>query len=318
MPLEPYDQSEREPLNVAMMSGVLLYYFKVDGFGFNLRGLLLVVPALRPIAQFAAFYAVLIGSYCLARFVEHRERSMLVVLSLIILGLLFFGERGNLAGIAVMMVLVVLIKRGRRINLLMLVAGVVGAFVAISLLDALRRPAFSVGAVAGGSAIDVLYGNSFSDTRDFALVLSFWDGHYLMGRTYLAGLIAFVPRFLSTFRDTWAIGVVTATTAGYKATEHPGLRVGIFGEAYLNFGLGAVVALGLFIGATTRLVDLRMKQSLTLPRSDMRIYSYYILTILIATAENSSAASTFYSILLILAGSWFMLRVARFMKLTAD
>jgi hypothetical protein len=301
---------------VAIMVGVLLYYFKADGFGFNLRKFLLVNTALRPIAQFSAFYAVLIGSYSLARLYEYRERSMMVVVSLIVVGLLFYGERGNIAGLASMTVLVFFLRRGRKLNLLRLGMGICCAFVLVSALDALRNGGFSLHSMAAGFVISTFYGNSFSDTRDFALVLSYWDGHYLLGKTYLAGLIAFVPRFLSSFRDTWSYGVVTATIAGLNPKEHPGLRIGIVGEAFLNFGVLGVCLLGLFIGAASRLIDLRMKQSVALqPRADMRAYSYMVIGTVVAAFQNSSSSSTLYSVLLVLLISWVMLRVFSFLKL---
>lgn len=302
---------------VTMMAAVLIYYFSVSGFGFNLRGLIIVTPALRPIAQFVAFYSVLIGSNCLVRFYQYREFSMGAILLLIVAGLLFFGERSNIAALAMMTVVVMFIQKGRRLKLISLTAGIVVALFFVFFLDALRRPNFSLRAMLGGSLINMFYGNSFSDTRDFALILSFWDGHLLLGKTYLAGLFAFVPRFLSTFRDTWAIGVVTATMAGFSPKEHPGLRVGIVGEAYLNFGIAGVALLGLFVGAGARLIDLRMKQSVaTLPPSDLTVYSYYIMTFLIGTFENSVVASTFYTVLLVLLVSWMALKASRLLKLS--
>jgi oligosaccharide repeat unit polymerase len=303
---------------VAIMAAVLLYYFKSAGFGFNLRKFLLVNTALRPVAQFSAFYSVLIGSYCLARFYEYRERSMMVIVSLITLGMLFYGERGGLFAIATMTILVFFLKRGRRLNLFRLGIGICCAAVLAALLDALREGGLSLHSMAAGFLISTFYGNSFSDTRDFALVLSFWDGHYLLGKTYLAGLMAFVPRFLSTFRDTWSYGVVTATMAGFSPKEHPGLRIGIVGEAYLNFGLVGVCLLGVFIGASTRLIDLRMKQCVALQsRADMRAYSYMVIGTVVGAFQNTSNASTLYSILLVLLISWVMLRVLVFLKLPA-
>ena len=297
---------------IALLASIVAFYFKTEGFGFNLRGLLLVMPALRPIAQFAAFYSVLIASYCLVRFVVFKERSMLPIIALIVCGLLFFGERGNIFAIAMLTIIGTFIRMGRRLKLVWLVAGTVGALCLVFLLDGLRNPNFSLAAVVGGFALNMFYGNSFSDTRDFAVILSFWDGHFLWGKTYLAGLIAFVPRVLSSFRDTWAIGVVTATMAGFKTTEHPGLRVGIFGEAYLNFGLVGVFLLSLLIGSTMRLVDMRMKQSAALlPKNDVRIFSYYLITLPIAVAQNSSVASTFYTIMLVIGLSWVVQRIAR-------
>jgi oligosaccharide repeat unit polymerase len=302
-------------LAIAILVAVLAYYFKVAGFNTDLRGLLLVVPALRPVAQFAAFYSTFIASYCFARYYTYREISMLSVVVLIMSGLLFFGERSNLVSVVMLTVTVLFIKLGRRLKLIWLAGGIAFAAFLTVLLDALREPNFSLASVVESSALLIFYGNSFSDTRDFALILSFWNGHHFWGMTYLAGVISFVPRFLSSFRDTWSLGVVTATMAGFSPTEHPGLRVGVFGEAYLNFGLPAVFLLGLAIGAVIRLVDLRMKQAAdTLPPSDMRIFAYPIAMLAIGVFENSTGASTFYSIMLVLLVTWFMRRLFLFMK----
>jgi hypothetical protein len=240
----------------------------------------------------------------------------MVIVALIGIGNLFYGERSNLFAIASMTILVFFLKRGRRLKLFGLGIGLCCGFVVVSLLDALRGSGFSLHAMAAGFLISTFFGNSFSDTRDFATVLSFWDGHYLLGKTYLAGLMAFVPRFLSSFRDTWAFGVVTATMVGFDPKEHPGLRIGIAGEAFLNFGLLGVCLLGLFVGAGIRLMDLRMKQCVALqPRADMRAYSYLVMGTVIGVFQNTSSASTLYSVLLVFLISWVMLRVFVFLKL---
>ena len=304
-------------LAIMILGGVVLYYFSLSGFGFNLRGLLLTYPALRPIAQFSAFYSVLIGSHCLARFTVSKESSMLVIVGMIASLLLFFGERTNILALAFLTVIVGMVKLGRRLRIVYLVGGIATVFVALFLLNALRDINFTFQGAIAKFGIELLYGNSFSDTRDFALVLSFWDGHYFHGLTYLAGLLAFIPRALSSFRDTWAIGVVTATMAGYDPTQHSGLRVGAFGEAFFNFGLTGVILLGLFVGASVRFVDLRMKQALKfLSPSSPKVYAYYMILTFLTVLQTSVVASALYSIVAILLGSWIFLRVANVLKLS--
>jgi hypothetical protein len=300
---------------VGLLAALILYYFKTSGFGLDLGKTLLTNTALRPIAQFINFYSVFIASYCLARFEQYRDRSMLLIVLGVIVGMLFFGSRSATVTIFMMTLTVLFIKMRRRFKLHWLVIGGFSALFVVIALDALRNGKFSLGAMVSGFGLSVFYGNSFSDTRDFATVLSFWDGHYLLGKTYLAGLLAFVPRFLSTFRETWSYGVVTATMVGFSPKEHPGLRIGAFGEAYLNFGIAGVALLALFIGAIARLIDLRMKQSVTdLPKSNIRVYSYSIIGLLITVAENSSIASTCYSISLVIFVSWIIVRVSAFLK----
>jgi oligosaccharide repeat unit polymerase len=305
-------------LCVTLITAVLGYYFKLSGFGFNLRGLLLTYPALRPVAQFTAFYSVLIGSMCLARYSVYKERSMLVVVLAIMSGLLFFGERSTLLSLMVLTVMVGFLKLGRRLKPFWFAAGILGGLTVVFLLNALREPNFSLKNGIARFGMEIFYGNSFSDVRDFALVLSFWDGHYFYGMTYLAGLLAFIPRVLLPFRDHWAIGVVTATMAGFSPTQHPGLRPGIFGEAFLNFGLAGALFLGVLVGAVSRFIDLRMKQALKhLPKSSLKVYSYFILGTFVSAVEITANASTVYTVVLIFVLSWALLRMARFLRLDA-
>jgi oligosaccharide repeat unit polymerase len=96
------------------------------------------------------------------------------------------------------------------------------------------------------------YGNNFSDLRDFAWMLAYWDGELLYGRTQLAGVTGFIPSVLSSFRTYWAWGRVSTDMVGLgvrdAANSHPGLRPGLFGELYMNFGLVGVVVGGLILG----------------------------------------------------------------------
>ena len=304
-------------LAITILGGVVLYYFSLSGFGFNLRGLLLTYPALRPIAQFSAFYSVLIGSHCLARFTVSKESSMLIIVGMIAALLLFFGERTNLLALAFLTIIVGMVKLGRRLKIIYFVGGIATIFVALFLLDALRDINFTFQGAITKFGVELFYGNSFSDTRDFALVLSFWDGHYFHGLTYLAGLLAFIPRALSSFRDTWAIGVVTTTMAGYDPTQHSGLRVGTFGEAFFNFGLTGVVLVGLLVGVSIRFVDLRMKQALkVLSPSSAKVYAYYMILTFLTVVQTSVVASAIYSILAIFIGSWMFLKIANVLKLS--
>lgn len=54
-----------------------------------------------------------------------------------------------------------------------------------------------LGKIRGNGGVGVLsfmlYGNTFSDTRDFAWILSSWDYNYVLGKTYLSGFLSFIP-----------------------------------------------------------------------------------------------------------------------------
>jgi oligosaccharide repeat unit polymerase len=280
------------------------------GYGMDAGSILIANPSIRPFGQFSLFYGTLVASYTLIRAVRLREPDMIALTVLLFVELAMFGSRSSLLNVAIGMIIVGMIGMGRRLKLYWILGGVVGGLGLAIFLDALRRPDFSLQRTLAGSMLGIFYGNSFSDVRDFAVVLSFWDGKFLWGKTYLAGLMAFVPQTLSSFRAQWSIGVVTATLVGFDPTSHPGLRTGISGEAYLNFGIPGVVAVGLIAGAIIRLVDSETKRALRLlPRSNLRAYSFWVILALVGVAENSSGASGIYTTMLLLWLSWLFVRV---------
>jgi hypothetical protein len=115
-----------------------------------------------------------------------------------------------------------------------------------------REGQYSLLLTAANFGVLFFYGNNFSDLRDFAWMLAFWDGEWLAGRTQLAGALGFIPAFLSPFRTEWGWGRVSVEMVGigFRDTPglHPGLRPGAFGEPYLNFGLPGVILGGLALG----------------------------------------------------------------------
>jgi len=274
---------------------ILSIYFKEAGIAFDLRSYTMVNPSLRPLARFAADYSVLIASHCLARFVDRREPVMLLSTASLGAGLLFFGARGNIAEIFLMVGICWIVSLRQRIGILRLgMVAFVGLFI-IFYVGMLRVGEYSPALVFVRMPIEIFFGNAFSDLRDFALVLSFWNGSLFLGKTYLAAVFAFVPRYLSPFRDTWSLGVVTATMAGFDPTEHPGLRPGAFGEAYLNFGLVAVTLMGAFMGVLLRRVDQGVKTACTNGGIRMmRAFSYTLLIQVFSDVAVSSGFSSFY------------------------
>ena len=102
-------------------------------------------------------------------------------------------------------------------------------------------------AVRSGSSVNIasmitefIYGNTFSDMRDGAFILSGYDqmfhGQYLWGRTYLAGILSIIPSGISPFMVEWRWGRFS-TSMLFGWSDHFGLRGGNAMEAYLNFGI---------------------------------------------------------------------------------
>ncbi|GIO12254.1 hypothetical protein J19TS2_18090 [Cohnella xylanilytica] len=140
------------------------------------------------------------------------------------------------------------VRSGKKNNLIKsIVIGFLFVFLAIYIGD-IRDHQFNPLVSLSQLTIKILYGNNFSDLRDFAWVLSGWDKEFLYGKTELAGIMSFIPSSVSSLRDEWGLGEVTTRIIGYSSDTHPGLRPGIFGEAFLNFGYVGVVSFGFIYG----------------------------------------------------------------------
>lgn len=115
---------------------------------------------------------------------------------------------------------------------------------------------------------DFAFGNQFSDIRDFAWVLSGYDGTPLQGLTYLAGLASVVLPADAPLRAEFAIGRWTLWTAGLDTNAHGGLRMPFFAEFYFNFGMVGMLVLTPVLGwlsaalvSTTRRYTLEFNRS---------------------------------------------------------
>jgi oligosaccharide repeat unit polymerase len=287
-------------------------YYSQNGFGFDLRSFTFANPALRPVALVISNYSIVVASHCLARYIDTREKILLWCTILLSFGLLFFGSRGNLVAIYLSILVCYLIKLRRRITLLRIC--LLAAFITVAgfYLGSVRAGSFSVNALFASVVFQLFYGNNFSDLRDFAWVYQAWDHVFWMGKTYLAGLLAFMPRVVSDFRDTWGAGVAMDNTVGLDPTVHPGLRPGEFGEPYFNFGIFGVIAAGLILGIIARRVDIDTRDALKGRSPSMR--RAFASTILLGVF-NFVAISVSSSGILVMMGiylfSWACMPVAR-------
>lgn len=134
----------------------------------------------------------------------------------------------------------------------------------------------------------IFYRNNFSDTRDFAWVLAYWDGVYIQGKSYVAGLISFLPSYMSEYREVWSISRYTNSMVGFDSSIHPGLRPGMFGEAYLNFGIYGVIVLGFMAGSILRYVSMSiiyiMNRSRNISCAYSKIFIYVVISNFFMTA----------------------------------
>ena len=291
---------------------ILAVYFSQSGFAFDLRGFTFANPSLRPVALVISNYSIIIASHCLARYVDTKERMLLGCTLLLSFGLVFFGARGNILAIYLNVLICYVVMRRRKISLFrVIISAAVIPTVAFYLGNA-RAGEYSVSGLAGSIFFLLFYGNNFSDLRDFAWVYSAWNHVLWGGKTYLAAVMAFIPRFASHFRDTWGLGVATASTVGFDPQVHPGVRPGAFGEGFFNFGLLGVVAVGLLLGVVSRRVDSEVK--LAFASSQPSMMKAFASTMLLGIA-GAFAVSAGFSGIYVLVGvylfSWFCLSVQR-------
>lgn len=299
-------------LCLLLQTMILAIYFSRSGFALDLRSFTFANPSLRPIALVISNYSIIIASHCLARYVDTKERILLACTLGLTLGLVFFGARGNILGIYmnVLICYVVMLRRNTSLMRVTFLAAVI--LVVAFYLGNARAGEYSVNGFLGSMFFLLFYGNNFSDLRDFAWVYSAWDRVLWAGKTYAAALLAFIPRFASHFRDTWGLGVATASTVGFDPQVHPGVRPGAFGEGFFNFGLFGVVAVGLLLGIVSRRVDMDVKSAFTSPEPSMM--KAFSSTMLLGIA-GAFAVSAGFSGIYVLAGvylfSWFCLSVQR-------
>ncbi|MGB3617035.1 MAG: O-antigen polymerase, partial [Catalinimonas sp.] len=295
---------------LVLLTGILLLFVIqvqiATGYLFNPRGYFHMNGLLRP------FYNLMLALYPLSlvfiglrvltsRRVPPRRRLVdRAWLILLLMSMPFLGTRGGVLFPILTLLMFTAFLYYRRVRWIQVMGVGIGLVAMAIVLLGLRGG--SISAVMGRISLEIFYGGTFSDTRDFAWVMSLWSEEWLWGKTYLAGLISFVPRQFSAFRDTWGLGVVTATTAHMHPATHPGLRPGTFGEAFLNFGVPGVVALGLLLGYVLAYVNDHIRRTIEHNGDVIRAYTYTLSWTLALCFSISIGFAAFYVLVLITLG----------------
>lgn len=146
---------------------------------------------------------------------------------------------------------------------------------------------------------DFAYGNQFSDVRDFAWVLSGYDGQPLHGLSYLAGIASLIIPADSPLRAEYAIGRWTLWTAGLDTNAHGGLRMPFFAELYFNFGvLGMVIVTPILGWLTAAIVATTRRYTLDFSRSPS---AELFCALLLFTARDVVFTSAMFRVFVVLA-----------------
>lgn len=291
---------------------VIGLFFFLSGAGLlgaeGMRHRAMESPVLRPIYNVAATILPLLIAIVLLVASEKGRAVLWTLAVLLLLPALLTGSRGVAFGGIMSFGLTVLGYHSLRGTLDLrrvaraLPLAVVLLLVALYLAD-LRVGQYDPLLTLASTGYDLFYGNNFSDLRDFAWVLAYWDGDWLGGRTQLAGLMGFVPAILSPFRTSWSWGRVSTDIVGLGTREvdsaHPGLRPGAFGEIYLNFGLIGVVVGGLLLGFLVVRLHAATKNAVeTLPPFEAKLMILAAFTVL-ALLFNFYVTAAFFSVYVI-------------------
>lgn len=196
------------------------------------------------------------------------KKNIFIKMCISLLTLLFTGNRGTVLVSAFVPIMLVFINNRTRIketrrhqkvstnyvqNWQIVATVKIIILLVITVIIGLLLSVVRNGGTGGVSSLifELIYGNTFSDMRDGAFILQgfqqkFGD-NYLLGRTYLAGFLSFIPSSISPFMVEWRWGRFS-TTMLFGWTGHFGLRGGNVMEAYLNFGVVGVVFAGIAQG----------------------------------------------------------------------
>lgn len=193
---------------------------------------------------FMALYAIL--------YYQERKTSYLRIFIVLFCACVFFSSRGMMFSLLPLLVLFYAVSNVRKVSI-----AKVGIFAILIIVGVIMLNVVRTGGEAEDSFMDsILYGNTFSDIRDFAWILNGWKGDYLYGKTYLAGIMSFVPSTFSDFRTEYGLGRVALSLAGIEVESfHGGLRGTIFFESFINFGIIGVIIFSFFYGYFTECIN---------------------------------------------------------------
>lgn len=317
--------SNRQAINVAatvvaiLEILVLVLMIGMYGMSFNMRMYALGDPSIRPIfnAVYGSAMSYILTWLTLSWF-RWRRKSSLVFLLLVAIPGFFAGNRAPLLLPILEAMILYWVSQRMKLRIWKVFFWGMVAVVLMLGIEQMRSSESAVTEIETGDVVvdtfqNIVYGNTFSDLRDFGWLLSGWDGKYLYGNTYFAGMMSFVPRSLSEFRDQWGWAMFANRIAGLPENEHGGLRPGLFGEMFFNFGYPGVVVLGIIAGYMLRMYDVRTKEIATQEDGDCtRMYAFgAFYNTVISFFYISSDAYVSYVFWLMILGMMILARMVR-------
>ena len=257
---------------LALLLSLIIVQFS-SGYVGDPRGFFMENNIYRPIYNFISSIYGIVSTFLAIRFIQYKEKKDLYLFITLAIFSIGIGTRSAVLSSIVTMGLFYIFKnngqfRPGRVIFFVLIAVVFSLY-----MEGIRHGIFDFIVVMQGGLANIFYGNNFSDIRDFAWILAYWDGSYLLGKSYIAGLMAFIPSTLSDFREIWSISRYTNEIVGFDSSIHAGLRPGTFGEAYFNFGITGVMLIGLIGGFTLESSSAKIMDAIKLNDDIVLAYS---------------------------------------------
>jgi oligosaccharide repeat unit polymerase len=291
---------------------IYIIFILSSGYGVNPRAFFLATPLARPIYNFITSLFGIIFSLLSTRILQFNLPYEKRLLLIVVVSGLFLGVRAPLflQGLT-FGVLYITYKNNSYISgwkIIGIIAIVLALLVTFAILRSGISTSFENQELSIVFLYEIFYGNTFSDLRDFSWVLGYWNGTYYYGISYLSAFLSFIPSALFSFRSQWGIGVLIVNMVGMDPTIHPGLRPGLFGEMYLNFGVIGVIVYGLILGyvlrwASTSIENSAKKNDVIAGSSAIHIISFFVFL------SNSAGFFSFYVNLILLAVLYALLKI---------
>ncbi len=214
---------------------------------------------LRPIYNFTITLAPLLITFLSLHFLQLKEKWCKILLIIAFIMSIFYGIRSVLIQTLVFYYAFSIFKNQGHFKIARVLASLCIIILLALELEKIREgiPLFHF---SSGIFPSLVYGNQFSDTRDFAWVLAEWDQKYLFGLGYLANILSFIPSTLLSFRQEYSLANYTSHLIGLDISIHNGVRPGFFGQIFFNFGLLGVFLSGNFCGMALKFTNLRFKK----------------------------------------------------------
>lgn len=272
---------------------VVMIQFK-NGHYVNGREFFLKSPWLRPFFNVTISVFPIGMSFLVLRYVQFKEKSAFFLFCILLAISFFFGTRFILVNGLLFLFFQQAFHDQGKVSLIRMGMFCIFLFFCAIMLGNVRNGIYDPLSAVHSLVFSFFYGNNFSDLRDFAWILSYWDEEYLYGSSFVSALISFIPRAFSDLREEWSFSMYTNGLIGFDSEIMPGLRTGFFGEPFLNFGWVGVILFGGLFGFALRFADHKLKEAVRVSGDIIRGYSHTLVCYFVQCFAVSASMWMFY------------------------